>query len=97
MHIKTAPEPEAIFEALAHTVRLEIVAMLLDGEQCVCDIASNLHRDRTVISRHLLILEQAGILFSRKEGRRVFYKIADERVVELIRICLKMVEEPKRG
>ncbi|MEO0005694.1 MAG: metalloregulator ArsR/SmtB family transcription factor [candidate division WOR-3 bacterium] len=97
MHIKTSPGPDTIFAALSHPVRLEIVAMLSQGERCVCEIAPELDRDRTVVSRHLMILEQAGILLSRQEGRRVIYKIADERVLELLRICLEMVKKPKRG
>ncbi len=71
--------------------------MLSSGEHCVCEIAPELDRDRSVVSRHLMILEQAGILLSRQEGRRVIYKIADERVLELLRICHEMVEKPKEG
>lgn len=92
MHIKTSPGPDTIFAALAHPIRLEMVAMLSQGERCVCEIAPELDRDRTVVSRHLLILEQAGILKSRTDGRRVFYRIKDKRALELIDIAVEMAK-----
>ncbi|NPV14270.1 winged helix-turn-helix transcriptional regulator [candidate division WOR-3 bacterium] len=105
MHIKTGLSPDVVFAALAHPVRLEILALLAQGqgclcsgnEMCVCEIAPHLERDRTVISRHLAILERAGILESRQEGRKVIYRIADPRVLQLIEIVQDMVKrEDKR-
>ncbi len=95
MHINTRPSIETIFAALAHPVRLEMVAMLGAGEKCVCEIARLLNRERSVVSRHLMILEQAGILSSRQEGRMVIYKIADERAIRLLRLGLEMAEMPR--
>jgi ArsR family transcriptional regulator len=104
----TGLSPDIVFAALAHPVRLEIVALLARGqggmcggnERCVCEITPHLERDRTVISRHLAILERAGILKSRQEGRRVIYRIADLRVLKLIELAqemLKREEEDEKG
>jgi ArsR family transcriptional regulator len=94
MHIFTRPDIELIFAALAHQARLEIVAMLGTGEKCACVIAELLKRERTVVSRHLKLLEQAGIIQSRTEGRMVIYRLRDRRALALIDIGLDMVKHP---
>ncbi len=89
--------PERILAALGHRVRLDIVTLLLKGERCVCEITPAFRQERTVISRHLAVLENAGIIQSRKVGRRVFYQIADRRAVTLVEVTRRMSNGPGKG
>lgn len=70
---------EQIFKALADANRLRIVNLLLHGELCVCDIQYVLENSQPNISRHLAYLKNSGIVLDRREGYRVFYRIANPR------------------
>ncbi len=73
------------FKALAHPVRLQMVEMLADEERCVCVFQQKFQLDFSTISRHLLVLKNAGLVQDEKRGKNVFYR--------LIRPCvLKMTE-----
>ena len=64
-----------IAQAIGHPLRLEIIDFLKDGEQCVCDIASQIGAERSNVSRHLSVMVAAGVLEYRKEGLKVIYKL----------------------
>ena len=97
MHTSRFVVVEDILAALGHRVRLDIVNMLLGGERCVCEIAPGFRQERSVISRHLSALENAGIIRSRRSGRRVFYQIADHRVVALLDTAREMINQPGKA
>jgi DNA-binding transcriptional ArsR family regulator len=83
--IHTSLEIEAeIFYALAHPTRLEILELLRDGEACVCHIQAMLNQRQAYISQHLNILRQVGLVISRKDGQRVYYKISDPVLFEVM-------------
>ncbi|HBG98082.1 MAG TPA: transcriptional regulator [Rhodobacteraceae bacterium] len=64
------------FGALCHPVRLALIrALVLTGESDIGDLASGFAQDRSVISRHLAMLERAGITVSRRAGRRVLHDL----------------------
>jgi len=69
-----------IFKALGDSTRLKIIEFLLDGEKCVCEIFPHVKRTQSTVSIQLGKLESWGILKSRKEGRRFYYKIENENV-----------------
>jgi len=69
-----------ILEALAHPNRIRILESLRRGPRCNCEIAPELGLEQSNLSRHLKILVQAGVLFSWKDGLRVNFKVADERI-----------------
>jgi len=73
-----------VFNALAHPSRLEIVDLLRDGEACVCHIQAMLNQRQSYISQHLNVLRSAGLVSSRKEGLRVYYRVSDDRLFEVI-------------
>ena len=73
-----------VFNALAHPVRLEILALLRDGEACVCHIQAMLNLRQAYISQHLNVLRHAGLVSSRKEGIRVYYKVSDAQLFEVM-------------
>jgi len=73
-----------LLNALSHPARLEILEALREGESCVCHIQAMLGHRQAYISQQLNILRQAGLIASRKEGLRVYYKISDPQVFALL-------------
>ena len=73
-----------IFKALSDTDRLEILNLLRDEEKCVCDIARNFGIRQPLVSRHLKILKNCGLVKQREEGTRRFYSVTDPIIFELI-------------
>ena len=69
---------ENYFKGLAETSRLRIVNLLLQGELCVCDIQRILDMTQPSASRHLNYLKHAGLVADRRDGLRVFYRLAAE-------------------
>ena len=73
-----------IFNALSDPMRLEILEFLRGGEKCVCEIVPHLDLIQPVVSRHLKILKDRGILKHRKEGNRRLYSVVDPRIFQII-------------
>ena len=73
-----------IFKALSDQVRLNILEFLRDGEKCVCEIIPHVKLIQPVVSRHLKILKDCGILRDRKEGNRRLYSITDQQIFGII-------------
>jgi ArsR family transcriptional regulator len=65
----------ALLKALAHPVRLEIVALLTHGEVCVCHMQALLHKRQPYISQQLMALRDAGLVGDRREGAVVYYRL----------------------
>lgn len=63
------------FKALADETRLRILALLLDGELCVCEIIAALELPQSTISRHLAYLKRSGWLLDRKQGLWMYYRL----------------------
>jgi ArsR family transcriptional regulator len=78
---------EGYFKALADRTRLRIVNLLLSGELCVCDIQRLLEASQSVVSRHLNYLKHAGLLHDRRDGVRIFYRLATEQDATLRSLC----------
>lgn len=71
-------------KAMSHPLRLKILCVLGDKEVSVQDIVENVGTSQSNISQHLAILRDKGILKSRKDANRVFYKVGDDRTLKLI-------------
>lgn len=71
-------------KAMSHPLRLKILCVLGNREISVQDIVENVGTSQSNISQHLAILRDKGILKSRKDANRVFYKVGDERTLKLI-------------
>jgi ArsR family transcriptional regulator len=71
------------FHALSDETRLEIVAMLSNGERCVCDLMDALDVAQSRLSFHLKVVKDAGIVMDRKDGRWVHYSLNRERIEEM--------------
>lgn len=71
-------------KAMSHPLRLKILCTLRDQEVSVQDIVDNVGTSQSNISQHLAILRDKGILASRKDANRVFYRVGDARTLRLI-------------
>jgi ArsR family transcriptional regulator len=74
-------ELEQYFKGLADQNRLRILNLLLHGELCVCDIHYVLETSQPNTSRHLTYLKNAGLIIDRREGARMYYRLAQPEEV----------------
>ena len=74
-----------ILKALSNETRLKILEFLLDGEKCVCQIFPHVKRTQSTVSIQLGKLENWGILESRREGKKIFYRIKDYRICDVFK------------
>ena len=72
----------ALFHALSDEARVEIVAALLGGEQCVCDLMDVVGAAQSRLSYHLKVLKDAGLVTDRREGRWSYYTLDRDAIVE---------------
>ncbi len=71
-------------KAISHPLRLKILCVLGDKEISVQDIVDHVGTSQSNISQHLAILRDKGILASRKDANRVYYRVGDYRTLRLI-------------
>ncbi|MDQ7074320.1 MAG: metalloregulator ArsR/SmtB family transcription factor [Gammaproteobacteria bacterium] len=71
-------------KAMSHPLRLKILCTLGDDEVSVQEIVANVGTSQSNISQHLAILRDKGILASRKDANRVYYRVGDARTLRLI-------------
>ena len=71
-------------KAMSHPLRLKILCTLSDQEISVQDIVERVGTSQSNISQHLAILRDKGILASRKDANRVYYRVGDNRTLRLI-------------
>jgi ArsR family transcriptional regulator, arsenate/arsenite/antimonite-responsive transcriptional repressor len=72
------------FAALSDETRLSIVAMLVGGERCVCELQGDLDAYQSRLSFHLRKLKEAGLVTDRREGRWVYYTLNPEVLEAMI-------------
>lgn len=72
------------FKALAHPARLQILDMLRRGEVCVCHIETALRKRQPYVSQQLMLLREAGLVESRKDGLQVYYRLVDTRIADIL-------------
>jgi ArsR family transcriptional regulator len=80
-HVETAARA---LKAISHPLRLQILCVVGDQEVCVQDIVEAVGTSQSNISQHLAILRDKGVLQTRKDANRVFYRVADQRTLQLI-------------
>ena len=88
----TATRVAELFKALADPTRVRIVSLLAHTELCVGDLCLVLGMSQPAVSYQLRILRTLHIVNARKEGKHVFYHLADEHVHQLYRQGLEHVQ-----
>ena len=73
-----------VFKALSDPIRLEIIEFLRGGEKCVCEIIPHIDVIQPLVSRHLRILKDCGLVKDRKDGVRRLYSITDSNIFETV-------------
>ena len=82
-----------ITKALADGHRVRALLALRDGELCVCQITELFGLAPSTISKHLSILSQAGLVYSRKEGRWIYYALPGKDAPAAVRQAVQWVEK----
>jgi len=98
MNYQAAKARSQVLKALAHPTRVLLVDALRSGEKCVMELLRIADVDGSTMSRHLERLRDAGILESRKEGQRVFYRLASPCVLAALDCAMEVFRvEAKRS
>lgn len=97
---KMPPEEELydlaeLYKVFGDSTRIRILFVLFEAEVCVCDLAQALHMTQSAISHQLRILKQNKLVKSRREGKSIFYSLADGHVRTIINQGLEHIEEDK--
>ncbi|MDD5805305.1 ArsR/SmtB family transcription factor [Blautia sp. HCP3S3_H10_1] len=82
-----------LFKVFGDSTRIRILFVLFEAEVCVCDLAKVLNMTQSAISHQLRILKQNKLVKSRREGKSVFYSLADEHVRTIMDQGREHIEE----
>ena len=82
-----------LFRIFADSTRIKILYVLYESEMCVCDIAQLLGMTQSAISHQLRALKQSKLVKYRREGKTVFYSLADDHVVTILAQGMEHVTE----
>ena len=82
-----------LFKVFGDSTRIRILFVLFEAEVCVCDLAEVLHMTQSAVSPQLRILKQAKLVNARREGKSVFYSLADDHVRTIIAQGREHIEE----
>ncbi len=82
-----------LFKVFGDSTRIRILFVLFEAEVCVCDLAKVLNMTQSAISHQLRILKQNKLVKSRREGKSIFYSLADGHVRTIISQGLDHIEE----
>lgn len=88
-----------LLKALAHPTRLAILDILRDGEQCVCHMEAMLELRQAYISQQLMILKNAGLVETRRDGLNLYYRVVKPEIFILLEttgsITGTVIQRPK--
>lgn len=83
-----------IFRVMSAPMRLRIISALCNGEKNVGELLSEIDTTQPNMSQHLNTLYQSGVLGKRRDGVQIYYRIVNDRVVQLCRaVCVQIASE----
>ena len=82
-----------LFKAFADSTHIKILYLLFEEEHCVGDIASDVGVSQSAISHQLKLLKQIKLVKSRREGKTIYYALADDHVKTIINMAKEHLEE----
>lgn len=82
-----------LFKVFGDSTRIRILFVLFEAEVCVCDLADVLGMTQSAISHQLKVLKQSKLVKARREGKSVFYSLADDHVRSIIAQGREHIEE----
>jgi ArsR family transcriptional regulator len=83
-------------KALAHPIRLRIIRVLGEKEMSVQEMTEALNLSQSNMSQHLNLLKERHALDSRREGKQVFYRVLDKKILKLIDLMQEIFCPPKK-
>jgi len=93
LDVQTLTLMSNFYKAFADSTRIKIINALNIHKMCVCDIAVLLNMTKSAISHQLKYLKRLNIISSQKQGKFVFYSLADNHVEKLFKICHEHIKE----
>ena len=96
---KNMPDEERIFDLselfkmFGDSTRMRILFVLFESEVCTCDLAALLNMTSSAVSHQLSSLRRAKLVKTRRDGKAVFYSLADEHVRMIIKMGMEHIEE----
>ena len=78
-----------VFKAFSVPIRLEILDLLKDGEECACVLLDKLDLTQSGLSYHMKILVESGIVTARDEGKWVYYTISEQGRKKIVQMFLE--------
>jgi ArsR family transcriptional regulator, lead/cadmium/zinc/bismuth-responsive transcriptional repressor len=94
LELEKAQKMAEFFSLLGDANRLRILSLLAKRELCVCDLADELAMSESAVSHQLRTLRALRLVKYQKQGRRVFYHLADHHVLDLYYAVSEHLEEP---
>ena len=82
-----------LFKVFGDSTRIRILYVLFESEMCVCDIAQILNMSQSAISHQLRVLKQMKLVKNRREGKTIFYSLADDHITMILSQGIEHIEE----
>lgn len=86
-----------IFSMISDSTRMKILWLLCHSEECVLNIAAAIDMSSPAVSHHLKVLKAAGIITSRRDGKEVYYTLADTKEAEIVHGAIDAMLDIKCG
>jgi DNA-binding transcriptional ArsR family regulator len=93
-NISSADRLASLFQTIGQSARLQILLAVSESEPCVCHLEATFGWRQAYLSQHLMALRKAGLLLERREGRYVFYRLNDLRLINMLRQMAELWEVP---
>lgn len=82
-----------LFKVFGDSTRIRILYVLFEAELCVCDLADTLSMTQSAVSHQLKILKQSRLVKSRRDGKSIYYSLADDHVKSILGQGIEHLEE----
>lgn len=90
----TIEEEQARFlRCIGEPNRIQIIKLLADNEKCVGEIVEGLDKEQSLVSHHLRALKECNIVVARQEGQKIYYRLTDPKLAELVLISESLMKE----
>ncbi len=86
-------EVAELFKVFGDSTRIRIIFLLFQNEECVCDIAKKLNMTQSAISHQLRILKQARLVTARRQGKTIYYALADHHIGTIFHQAMEHITE----
>ena len=84
-----------LLKALSGDISLNIISYLASGEKCVCNIYEYFKLPQNLVSHHLRILRESGLIKDRKDGKWVYYSLNEQNIEKVTHFLQEIVQKKK--